>query len=122
LKKSFHDDDDDDDDDNSEMGRSDILESLVPSDEDCETPSTTCTIDFHVVDLQDPTITIGMKFPNIQMFREVIRVYNVKKGKDIKFKRSEKMKCVYVYRYAKCKYKVYGKKMPDEESFQVKSI
>jgi hypothetical protein len=100
LKKSFHDDggggdaDDDDDDDNSEMGRNDILESPVPSDDDCETPSTTCTIDFHVVDLQDPSITIGMKFPNIEMFREAIKVYNVKKGKDIKFKRSERMRCV----------------------------
>jgi hypothetical protein len=123
LKKSFHDDDDNDDDyDNSELGRSDILESLVPSDKECETPSTTPTVDFHAVDLQDPAITIGMKFPHIQMFREAIKVYNVKKGKDIKFKRSERMKCVCVCRDAKCKYRVYGRKMPDEESFQVRFI
>jgi hypothetical protein len=37
--KTFYEDDDDDDDDdhNSEMGRSEILESPVSSDEDCET-------------------------------------------------------------------------------------
>jgi hypothetical protein len=126
---SFHDADDggdvddDDNDDNFEMDRSDILESPVPSDDDFETLST-ATINFHAVDLQDPSITIGMKFPNIQMFREVIRVYNVKKGKDIKFKKSERTRCVCVCvcRDAKCKYMVYGRNMPNKESFQVKSI
>jgi hypothetical protein len=63
-----------------------------------------------------------MKFPHIQMFREAIKVYNVKKGKYIKFKRGERMKCVCVCRDAKCKYRVYGRKMPDEESFQVRFI
>jgi hypothetical protein len=104
------------------MGRSDILESPVSSDEDCETPSITRIVDFHAVDLQDPAIKFGMKFPNIQMFREAIRVYNLKKGEDIKFKRSERMKCVCVYRDTKCKYRVYGRKMPDKESFQVRSV
>jgi hypothetical protein len=74
------------------------------------------------MDLQDPSITIGMKFLNIEMFREAIRVYNVKKGEDIKFKIIERMRCVCVCRDAKCKYKVYGRKMHDEESFQVRSI
>jgi hypothetical protein len=52
------------------MGRSDILESPVSSDEDCETQSV-CTLDFHAVDLQDPTIKLEMKFPNIKMFRKL---------------------------------------------------
>ena len=99
------------------MGRSDILLSLVTSDDNCDTSSTVRTIDFHVVDLQDPSITIGMKFPNIEMFREAIRVYNVKKGKNIKFKRRERMRCVCVYKDARCKYRVYGRKMRDKESF-----
>jgi hypothetical protein len=63
-----------------------------------------------------------VKFPNIEMFREAIRVYNVKKGKDIKFKRSERMRCVCVCRDARYKYRVYGRKMRDEESFQVRSM
>jgi hypothetical protein len=121
LKRPVNDDDGDDDDDNSEMGRSDILESPVPSDDDCETPSAR-TVDFTHLDLQDPSITIGMKFPNIEMFREAIRVYNVKKGKDIKFKRSERNRCVCVCRDARCKYRVYGRKIRDEESFQVRSM
>jgi hypothetical protein len=37
FKTFYEDDDDDDDDDNPEMGRSDILESPVSGDEDCET-------------------------------------------------------------------------------------
>jgi hypothetical protein len=119
LKQYF---DDDDDDDNFEMGRSDIFESPVPSDEDCETQSTTRTIDFHAVDLQDSSIKLRMKFPNIQMFREAIRVYNLKKGKDVKFKINEKMKCVCVCRDAKYKYRVYARKMLDEKSFKVRSV
>jgi hypothetical protein len=66
------------------MGRSDILASLVISDEDCETQSAR-TVDFYAVDLQDPTIKFQMKFSNIKMFREAVRVYNLKKGNDIKF-------------------------------------
>jgi hypothetical protein len=50
------------------MGRSDILESPVSGDEDCETQSAR-TLDFHAVDLQDPTFKLEMKFPNIRMFK-----------------------------------------------------
>ncbi|XP_059446531.1 uncharacterized protein LOC132178091 [Corylus avellana] len=63
-----------------------------------------------------------MKFPNIKTFREVVRVYNVKRGKDVKFKKNETMRCVAVWRDAKCNYRVYARKMPDEESFQVRSV
>ena len=103
------------------MGRSDILESPVSSDEDCETQSAR-TLDFHVVDLQDPTIKLEMKFPNITIFREAVRVYNLKKGKDILFKKNEIFRCVAVCRDTRCKYRVYGRKMPGEESFQVRSM
>ncbi|XP_059454928.1 uncharacterized protein LOC132185104 [Corylus avellana] len=84
FKKSFDDNDDDDDDDNSDMGRSDILVSLVLSDEDGEDVSAP-TLDFHAVDLGDLAIQLQMKFPNIKMFREVVRVYNLKRGKDVRF-------------------------------------
>jgi hypothetical protein len=88
-------DDDDDDDDNSEMGRSDILESPVINDEDYEIQSAR-TLDFHAVDLHDPTIKLEMKFSNIKMFREAVRVYNLKKGNDILFKKNETTRCVVV--------------------------
>jgi hypothetical protein len=103
------------------MGRSDILESLVISDADCETQSA-CIVDFHAVDQQDPTIKLQMKFLNIKMFREVVRVYNLKKGKDIRFLKNKTARCVVVCRDAKCKYRVYARKMIDEESFQIRSV
>jgi hypothetical protein len=58
-----------------------------------------------------------MKFPDIKMFREAVRVYNLKKGKDILFKKNETSRCVAVCRDNRCKYRVYGKKMAGEESF-----
>jgi hypothetical protein len=103
------------------MGRSDILESPVSSDDDCETQSAR-TLDFHAMDLQDPAIKLEMKFPNIQMFREAVRVYNLKNGKDILFKKNETTRCVAVCRDTRYKYRVHGKKMPGEESFQVRSM
>jgi hypothetical protein len=63
-----------------------------------------------------------MKFPNIQMFREAMKLYNLKKGKDILFKKNETTRCVAVCRDTRYKYRVYGRKMPDEESFQVRSM
>jgi hypothetical protein len=69
FKRPFHDGDGDDNDDNFDMVRSDILESPLPSDNDCETPSAARTVDFHVVDLQDPSITIGMNLINHYTFQ-----------------------------------------------------
>jgi hypothetical protein len=66
------------------------------------------------VDLQDPTIKLEMKFPNIKMFREAVKVYNLKKGKDILFRKNETARCVAVYRDSRCKHRVYGKKMAGE--------
>jgi hypothetical protein len=63
------------------------------------------TLDFHVVDLQDPTIKLEMQFSNIKMFREVVRVYNLKKGKDILFKKNETTKCIVVCRDTRYKYR-----------------
>lgn len=53
------------------MGRSDILISLVASDEEVEIPSAR-GFEFHSVDLGDPTLELEMKFPNIQTFMEAV--------------------------------------------------
>jgi hypothetical protein len=55
-----------------------------------------------------------MKFPNIKMFREAVRVYNLKKGKDILFKKNETARCVAVSRDTRCKYRMYARKMPGD--------
>jgi len=37
------------------------------------------------VDLKDPVLDLQMKFSNIQMFRDVVKEFNVRRGKDIIF-------------------------------------
>ncbi|XP_059450972.1 uncharacterized protein LOC132181751 [Corylus avellana] len=115
-------DDEEDNDTNSDMGRSDILVSPIPSDEEDEATSLPTNCDFHVVDLNDPTLKLKMRFPNIQQFREAVKEYNVKRGKDICFKKNERMKCIAVCRDDKCRYRVYARQMEDEVSFQIRSM
>jgi hypothetical protein len=50
-----------------------------------------------------------MKFSSIQLFREVFREYNVKMGKDIKFEKNKKAKCVAVCMDHSRDYRVYGR-------------
>jgi hypothetical protein len=68
---------DGDDDNNYEMGRHDILESPCPSGEDEEVIYAP-DHDFHAVDLGDPVLKLKMKFLDIKMFREAVKVYNEK--------------------------------------------
>jgi hypothetical protein len=115
------DDDDDDDDYNSDMGRSDILVLPVPSDEECEITSAPGS-EFHSVDMGDPVLGLEMKFPDIQTFREAVRMFNLKRGKDITFIRNERQKCIVVCKEPNCNYRVYARKLPDEETFQIRSM
>lgn len=114
----------DDEDINFDMGRSDILESPCSKGEDEEDEEVTHAPnhDFHVVDLDDPDIKLKQKFPDIKMFREAVKMYNVRRGKDIRFKRNERRKCIVVCRDPNCHYRVYGRQMVDEQSFQVISM
>jgi len=53
-----------------------------------------------------------VKFSNIQMFREAVKEFNLKRGKDITFfflKKNERIKCIAVYKDPKCGYRVYAK-------------
>lgn len=104
-----------------EMARSDILESPVPSDEDGEITSF-CSDEFHAVDIVDPVLTLKMKFANIQLFREAVKQFNLRRGKDIQFKKNERRRCVVVCRDPKCQYRVYARQLADEESFQIISL
>jgi hypothetical protein len=110
-----------DDDYNSDMGRSDILVSPVPSDEECEI-TLALGSEFHLVDMRDPVLELEMKFSNIRTFREAVRMFNFKRGKDITFKRNKKQKCIVVCKEPNCNYRVYARKLPDEETFQIRSM
>jgi hypothetical protein len=79
-------------------------------------------LEFYEVDLANPTLKLQMKFSNIQLFREAVKEYNVMRGKDIWFKKNEKCRCVAVCRDPACHYRVYARKMLDEESFQIRSL
>jgi hypothetical protein len=63
-----------------------------------------------------------MKFSSIQLFKEAVRQYNVRRGNDIRFEKNEKAKCVAVCRDPSCEYRVYGRQMADEASFELRSL
>lgn len=92
---------------NSKMGRSDILESTCPSGED-EEVTYAPNHDFHAVDLGDLVLKLKQKFSDIKMFREVVKVYNVRRGNDVRFKRNERRKCIVVCKDPKSRHCVYA--------------
>jgi hypothetical protein len=62
-----------------------------------------------------------MKFSSIQLFREAVRQYNVRKGKDIKVETNERAKSIAVFKDPSSEYKVFGRQMTDDESFEIRS-
>jgi hypothetical protein len=100
------------DDNASDMARSDILESPVPSDDDDNRPYYK-GVDFHEMDIGNPTLTLKMKFASIYLFREAVRQYNVRRGNDIRFHKNERHKCIAKCRDSLCQYRVYARKLRD---------
>jgi hypothetical protein len=114
-----------DDGQDSDMARSDILTSPPNSDEECEVVSQPACkprhSEFHPSDLHNPQLCVGQKFPSIKLFREAVRDNNLRKGKDVFFKKNYLARCIVVCRDPGCKYRVYGRKCRDEESFEIRS-
>jgi hypothetical protein len=105
-----------------EIGRSDILLSPPVSDEEDGGISSHPDVEFHEVDIVNPNLKLRMKFSNIQLFREAVKQYNVRKGKDIRFEKIERAKCVAMCRDPDCGYRVYGRQMATEASFEIRSL
>ena len=100
----------------------DDMESLVDSNDDQPTPTTTKEPEFNVqTDIRKPVLQKGMKFPNSKIFREVLREYAIKKPVDIKFKLNEKKK-ILVYCINKCGWRCYASQLPGELTFQIKTF
>jgi hypothetical protein len=78
------------------------------------------------VDLNDQILDLLMKFPNIQMFKEAVKEYNVRRGKDIRLfffkKKNERRKCIVVCKDPKCHYRVYARQMINKESLHIRSL
>jgi hypothetical protein len=104
------------------MGRSDILLSPLISDDDSSEISSNLSSEFHAMNLVNPSLKLKMKFSSLQLFREAVKQYNVQRGKDIQFVKNERARCVAVCRDPSCDYKVYGRQMSDEQSFEVRSL
>lgn len=105
-----------------EIGRSDILLLPPVSDEEDGGISSHPDVEFHEVDIVNPNLKLIMKFANIQLFREVVKQYNVRRGNDIRFEKNERGKCVAVCRDPGCGYRVYGRQMAIEASFEIRFL
>jgi len=107
------------------MPRTHILTSPSNSDEEYEVASqsqrkhVTKWSEFQMTNMGNPGFVVGQKFPSIQIFRDVVRECNVNMGKDVKFKNNYLAKCIVVCRDTR-KYRIYGRKCKDEESFEVR--
>jgi hypothetical protein len=106
----------------SDIGRSDILLSPTVSEDKDGGISSHHGVEFQEIDLGNPELKLKMKFSIIQLFREAVKQYNVRKGKDIKFAKNERAKCVAICRDPSCQYRVYGRQMATEASFELRSI
>ena len=58
-------------------------------------------------DMRKPNLVLGMKFPNLRVFREALREYVVNKAVDIKFKLNEKTK-IFVHCKNDCGWRLYA--------------
>jgi hypothetical protein len=116
----------DDDDVDSDMACSDILISPPTSDGENEVYCfARCVIrrtKFQETDMLNPQLSNGQRFSLIKLFREAIRESNLKNGKDIRFKKNYLTRCVVVCRDPSCRYRVYGRKCEDQETFEIRSI
>jgi hypothetical protein len=106
----------------SDIGRSDILLSPPVSEDEDGGLSSHHGVEFQEIDLGNPELKLKMKFSSIQLFREAVRQYNVRREKDIRFEKNEKAKCVTVCRDPSCEYRVYGRQMATEASFELRSL
>jgi hypothetical protein len=110
------------DENDSEIGRSDILLSPPVNDEEDGEISSHPDVEFNEVDMVNPNLKLRMKFANIQLFREAVKQYNVRRGNDIRFEKNERAKCVAVCRGTGCGYEVYGRQMATKASFEIRSL
>lgn len=106
----------------SDIGRSDILLSPTVSEDEDGGISSHHGVEFQEIDLGNPKLKLKMKFSSIQLFREAVKQYNVRRGNDIKFVKNERAKCVAVCRDSSCQYRVYGRQMATETSFELRSL
>uniref|UniRef100_A0A2N9HBF3 SWIM-type domain-containing protein n=1 Tax=Fagus sylvatica TaxID=28930 RepID=A0A2N9HBF3_FAGSY len=80
----------------SEKPNSDeLISPLATSDE--EKGPKPKSVEFHVMGMSNPVLENGMKFADVYQFREAMREYNLKIGKDLSFVKNDKDKIAKKY-------------------------
>ena len=95
-----------------------ISPKATTDEEKCLKPK---SVEFDVVNISNPVLENGMKFANMYQFREAVREYNLKIGKDLSFVKNDKDKVIIVCKDEHYNYRVYGSKVKDEMTFQIKT-
>ncbi|KAF7150218.1 hypothetical protein RHSIM_Rhsim02G0197700 [Rhododendron simsii] len=112
-------DDDDDDKDYGDDSSDDLHSACSNSDDDRKKDK------FHEyrreTDLGKVQFTVGMKFPSAKEFREAVREYSIKEGKDIKFVKNETTRVKAKCDTEGCGWSVMASLSQKGESFQVKT-
>ncbi|KAG5531216.1 hypothetical protein RHGRI_025988 [Rhododendron griersonianum] len=112
-------DDDDDGKDYGDDSSDDLHSACSNSDDDRKKDK------FHEyrreTDLGKVQFTVGMKFPSAKEFREAVREYSIKEGKDIKFVKNETTRVKAKCATEECGWSVMASLSQKGESFQVKS-
>jgi hypothetical protein len=108
---------------NSEMPNSDELISPLATSDEERVPKAPKprSVEFDVIDMSNPVLENGMKFSDVYQFREAVREYNLKIGKDLSFVKNDKDKVIIVCKDEHCSYRVYGSQVRDEMTFQIKT-
>jgi predicted Rdx family selenoprotein len=96
-----------------------LISPLATSDEDIGPKPK--SVEFDVMDMSNPVLENGMKFADVYQFREAVREYNLKIGKDLSFVKNDKDKVIIVCKDEHCYYRVYGSQVRDEMTFQIKT-
>jgi hypothetical protein len=109
--------------------KSGVVVSPTPSDEEdadeVESKKWVCVqkrVPFSVEDMLNPTLVPGNTFRDVYEFRKAIKQANVLKGKDLAYQKNSRKKLIVVCADKKCKYRVYGRQLKDEETFMLISI
>uniref|UniRef100_A0A2N9H1Q0 MULE transposase domain-containing protein n=1 Tax=Fagus sylvatica TaxID=28930 RepID=A0A2N9H1Q0_FAGSY len=72
-------------------GDEDLLDTAVATTDEEKGPKPK-SVEFDMVDMSNPVLENGMKFADVYQFKETVREYNLKKGKDLSFVKNGKDK------------------------------
>ena len=96
-----------------------LISPLATSDEDMGPKPK--SVEFDVMDMSNLVLENGMEFADVYQFREAVREYNLKIGNDLSFVKNDKYKVIIVCKDEHSNYRVYGSKVRDEMTFQIKT-